>query len=85
MLSVAAGAIWIGLNDKDNEAIWKWVNGERARVSTAILWIDTQPDNHENAEDCAGILATNEHGFGTNDFPCGSSYIALCEKKYVAS
>ena len=74
-------SVWIGLNDKATEGRWVWINGERARVPAAVMWIAGYPDSNGN-EDCGEILAENSSGYGANDAPCSFNRIDLCEKRY---
>ncbi len=39
---------WIGLSDKDEEGVWKWINGENLEVDN---WSPSQPDNNRGIED----------------------------------
>ena len=83
VLSIQNVCVWIGLNDKATDGTWVWVNGERARVPAAILWIAGQPDSLRN-EDCGEIIAVDRFGYGTNDVRCSRRRIALCEKRYIS-
>ena len=83
VLSIRNMYVWIGLNDKATEGTWVWVNGERAIVPGAILWIADKPDSLGN-EDCGEIIANNRFAYGTNDAICSRSRIALCEKRYIS-
>ena len=75
--------VWIGLSDRANEGTWVWVNGERARVPAAVLWIVDQPDDFRNNEDCGEVIADNVRAYGTNDVHCSRPQIGLCEKRYT--
>ena len=46
---------WIGLSDKEEEGVWKWVNGEPLTFSN---WYGTEPNdgNPSNSEDAVTIL-----------------------------
>nr|XP_043884479.1 collectin-12-like [Solea senegalensis] len=49
------GFFWLGLTDREEENVWKWVDGT---VPVFKKWKPGQPDNwthgHEEGEDCAG-------------------------------
>ena len=49
--------VWIGLNDKETVGNWIWVNGERAAVPAAVLWIAGQPNRFGENEDRGEIPA----------------------------
>ncbi|XP_029968471.1 C-type lectin domain family 10 member A-like [Salarias fasciatus] len=68
---------WIGLNDREQEGTWKWVNGAPL---TFTLWEKNQPDNWKGnskypEEDCVHI----SHCFQWNDSPCMRSQRWICE------
>ena len=61
MLSFSSG-VWIGLDDKVHERIFRWLNG-------APLYYDKFPNNEPNAqrgENCAGLTTT----FNIVDWGC---------------
>ncbi|XP_060901038.1 collectin-12-like [Labrus mixtus] len=49
------GYFWLGLTDREEENVWKWVDGT---LPVFKKWKPGQPDNwthgHEDGEDCAG-------------------------------
>jgi len=45
-------AYWIGLNDKETEGNWIWVNGNRARTDDITLWRPSQPNSYRGNQDC---------------------------------
>ena len=81
ILSLQNVNVWIGLNDKETEGTWVWVNEERAMVPANVLWTVNQLDNAGGHEDWGEIRARNEWGYGTNDFPRNSVQLGLCEKR----
>ena len=83
VLSIQNLYVWIGLNDKATEGNWVWVNGERAVVPAAVLWLGGQPDNAGGHEDCGEIIPSNTFAYGTNDISCSTLRIGLCEKRYT--
>ncbi|XP_074513902.1 C-type lectin domain family 4 member E-like isoform X5 [Sebastes fasciatus] len=70
---------WIGLNDKDVEGTWKWIDGTPL---TLMNWAETQPDNGGGdpkfgKEDCAHIIPDITRW---NDLSCESAMPWICEK-----
>ncbi|XP_057713114.1 collectin-12 [Corythoichthys intestinalis] len=71
------GFFWLGLNDKEEENVWKWVDG-----STPVFkkWNPGQPDNwtrgHQHGEDCAGLIQNGNW----NDFYCTERLGFICER-----
>uniref|UniRef100_A0A3P9P6R6 CD209 antigen-like protein A n=1 Tax=Poecilia reticulata TaxID=8081 RepID=A0A3P9P6R6_POERE len=71
---------WIGLNDKETEGSWKWVDG----TPLAKYWAAQQPDNgggdpQWGEEDCAHTRIS----VSWNDLKCSASLHWLCEKDPV--
>ncbi|XP_036965337.1 C-type lectin domain family 4 member A-like isoform X4 [Acanthopagrus latus] len=49
---------WIGLNDRDKEGTWRWIDGT---PPTVVYWFETQPDNGGGnpkwgEEDCIHLI-----------------------------
>ncbi|KAK5621541.1 hypothetical protein CRENBAI_001595 [Crenichthys baileyi] len=70
--------VWIGLNDKDTEGSWKWVDGSSPSFT---YWSKAQPDNgggdsRWGEEDCVQI---SDQGLW-NDRSCSASMQWICEK-----
>ncbi|XP_043988837.1 C-type lectin domain family 17, member A-like [Gambusia affinis] len=71
---------WIGLNDKETEGSWKWVDGNSPEFKN---WYNSQPDNGGTSgrwgeEDC---VLVNNYGKATwNDFSCDGAKHWICEK-----
>jgi len=74
--------VWIGLHDMANEGNFVWIDGMNV-TSENNEWLENQPDNYENGEDCAHInLPSIFPGvIGTNDAPCHVNLRSLCEKR----
>ncbi|CAI5655393.1 unnamed protein product [Oreochromis niloticus] len=66
---------WIGLNDIEQEGMWKWVDGTPL---TLKYWASGQPDNAFPKENCAHIRFYENTSW--NDFPCQNSLQWVCEK-----
>lgn len=71
------GYFWLGLTDKDEENVWKWLDGT---LPIFTKWKLGQPDNwshgHEEGEDCAGLI----HEATWNDFFCTDRIGFICEQ-----
>uniref|UniRef100_A0A3Q3KKI4 Collectin-12 n=1 Tax=Mastacembelus armatus TaxID=205130 RepID=A0A3Q3KKI4_9TELE len=71
------GYFWLGLTDREEENVWKWVDGT---IPVFKKWKPGQPDNwthgHEDGEDCAGLI----HNANWNDFYCTDRIGFICER-----
>ncbi|XP_068437699.1 collectin-12-like isoform X2 [Clinocottus analis] len=76
--TVAKGYFWMGLTDRAEETVWRWLDGT---VPAFTKWKSGQPDNwghgHEDGEDCAGLI----HEGLWNDFFCEDLISYICEKE----
>uniref|UniRef100_A0A3B5QVR0 C-type lectin domain family 17, member A-like n=1 Tax=Xiphophorus maculatus TaxID=8083 RepID=A0A3B5QVR0_XIPMA len=71
---------WIGLNDKETEGSWKWVDGTSPEFKN---WHDSQPNNGGTSgrwgeEDCAHVYNNDKASW--NDFSCDGAKHWICEK-----
>nr|XP_024656739.1 CD209 antigen-like protein 2 [Maylandia zebra] len=73
-LSTITTEVWIGLNDKEQEGMWKWVDGTPLTLTN---WGRDQPDNG-GEEDCVHLGGDKQKSW--NDLWCSSSYQWICEK-----
>ncbi|XP_034417518.1 CD209 antigen-like [Cyclopterus lumpus] len=72
---------WIGLNDKDHEGNWKWIDG--TPLTQPAYW-NSPPDNgggdpQWGEEDCAEMLHWREAEVSWNDVGCNNSKRWICE------
>ncbi|KAM9827171.1 collectin-12-like [Neosynchiropus ocellatus] len=76
------GYLWIGLTDRDEENVWRWLDGTQPAFTK---WKPGQPDNwnhgHESGEDCAGLV----HDGLWNDFFCEDLISFICEREMMTS
>ncbi|XP_039456452.1 C-type lectin domain family 4 member E-like [Oreochromis aureus] len=71
--TITTEGVWIGLNDKEEEGTWKWVDGTPL---TLMYWATEQPNNG-GEEDCVSVRSEKNTWF---DRPCSYSYHWICEK-----
>uniref|UniRef100_A0A7N5JU19 C-type lectin domain containing 17A n=1 Tax=Ailuropoda melanoleuca TaxID=9646 RepID=A0A7N5JU19_AILME len=64
---------WLGLNDREREGDWKWLDGSPVTLS---FWDPEEPNNIFD-EDCASM----NKGGTWNDLSCDKSTYWICERK----
>ncbi|XP_055509215.1 C-type lectin BpLec-like isoform X1 [Leucoraja erinacea] len=64
---------WIGLNDLCKEGIFTWIDG---KSSLYRQWSSSQPNNHEDNENCVLINFYRKRSW--NDEVCGKGYGFVC-------
>uniref|UniRef100_A0A3Q4I410 C-type lectin domain-containing protein n=1 Tax=Neolamprologus brichardi TaxID=32507 RepID=A0A3Q4I410_NEOBR len=74
LLSKITTEVWIGLNDKEQEGTWKWVDGTPLNLT---YWARGQPDNG-GEEDYVHVFRGRKNSW--NDLWCSSSHHWICEK-----
>ncbi|CAI5697348.1 unnamed protein product [Oreochromis niloticus] len=72
--TITIAEVWIGLNDKEQEGTWKWVDGTPLNLT---YWARGQPDNG-GEQDCAHVRSDKQKSW--NDLRCSYSYQWICEK-----
>uniref|UniRef100_A0A668U6B9 C-type lectin domain-containing protein n=1 Tax=Oreochromis aureus TaxID=47969 RepID=A0A668U6B9_OREAU len=71
--TITTNETWIGLNDKEQEGTWKWVDGTPL---TLTYWGISQPNNG-GEQDC--VYVTTGEGRFWNDYWCSTSHQWICE------
>ena len=51
---------WIGLTDREEEGVWKWINGESYTIDRSD-WLPGEPDNSPDSD---GVYITDKFKFG---------------------
>ena len=73
------GDTWIGLNDRDEEGNWQWVDGSPLnRGVDHENWARGEPNNSDN-EDCILYIVGGDRNSDWDDRPCGRDYDFVCE------
>uniref|UniRef100_A0A3B4UNW4 C-type lectin domain-containing protein n=1 Tax=Seriola dumerili TaxID=41447 RepID=A0A3B4UNW4_SERDU len=85
---ISTSETWIGLSDREEEGVWKWVDGTPLNLT---YWAVKQPDNGGGdpkwgEEDCAHLghdgsaHLTHDESAHWNDLLCGSLLRWICEE-----
>ncbi|XP_046329421.1 perlucin-like [Haliotis rufescens] len=68
---------WIDLSDMSTEGDWRLMTFNQNTTFTP--WIQGQPNNYDQAENCAHINAKPERNFMWNDHNCQAQLNFICE------
>ncbi|KAB5518551.1 hypothetical protein PHYPO_G00167360 [Pangasianodon hypophthalmus] len=68
---------WIGLNDRDRENVWKWVDDT---TLTTGYWGRGEPNSKVGDEDCVITGEMSDAVWTWADYPCNYEFIWICEK-----
>ncbi|XP_060720574.1 C-type lectin domain family 4 member E-like [Tachysurus vachellii] len=74
--SLCSRKAWIGLNDRDTEGVWKWVDDTPL---TTRYWGRGEP-NGKLYEDCVITGEFSDAVWTWADYPCDHKFIWICEK-----
>uniref|UniRef100_A0A668TZZ6 C-type lectin domain-containing protein n=1 Tax=Oreochromis aureus TaxID=47969 RepID=A0A668TZZ6_OREAU len=90
LTNIATTEAWIGLNDREQEGTWKWVDGTPlslmevfSLVQCGGKWGKNQPDSgggisYLGEEDCVHVKTDTKKSW--NDLSCSASFKWICEK-----
>tara|TARA_B100001093_G_scaffold510318_2_gene575957 strand:+ start:40 stop:693 length:654 start_codon:yes stop_codon:yes gene_type:complete len=67
---------WIGLNDRQNEMAWVWLDGLPVDYQN---WDSGEPNNSGNNEHCGIFLMSDGRAPNWDDRPCDREYHFICE------
>ena len=68
--------VWIGLNDRDQEHVWRWSSGAPDSVNGYTNWNDREPNDNSGIENCVEIYSATGQW---NDLPCRHRHPYICE------
>merc|ERR1719244_2420888 len=73
VVSGMAGSFWVGLNDRDSEGGYEWLDGKPFRFAH---WAPGEPDNQGGSEDCVvwDVTANN-----WSDESCYLTWSFICQ------
>uniref|UniRef100_A0A8C1Y980 C-type lectin domain-containing protein n=1 Tax=Cyprinus carpio TaxID=7962 RepID=A0A8C1Y980_CYPCA len=69
--------VWIGLSDRENEGIMKWVDNSPLKQGG---WLKGEPNDQNANEDCIELMPSNPVLNNWNDLPCSAKRNVFCEK-----
>ncbi|XP_060744830.1 C-type lectin domain family 4 member M-like [Tachysurus vachellii] len=68
---------WIGLNDRDTEGVWKWVDDTPL---TTGYWGHGEPNSKAGDEDCVITCEMSDIVWNWADYPCDYEFFWICER-----
>ncbi|XP_047434305.1 asialoglycoprotein receptor 2-like [Mugil cephalus] len=68
--------MWIGLTDREEEGIWKWVDGTPL---TTRFWGRDEPNSHKGRDEDCGEIKFYDNEKSWNDKPCDTENAWMCE------
>ncbi|KAL5017108.1 hypothetical protein ScPMuIL_006697 [Solemya velum] len=68
-----SGLFWTGMNDRDQEGVYKWTDG--SAVDASLIRWNGEPNNFKGSEDCAIVIQDNTF----NDLSCYQKAGFICE------
>ena len=74
-------SFWIGLNDINNESIFKWADGSDINYYNYTNWNSGEPNDYNNNEDCIEMTSNGKW----NDNQCSNSLQFLCNNDTTSS
>ncbi|KAM9449860.1 CD209 antigen-like protein C [Clarias gariepinus] len=69
---------WIGLNDRDNEGRWEWVDGTPL---TTVSWMYKESSRNPGKDDCAIAVQQPDGTQLLVENDCQNEFVWICEKK----
>ncbi|XP_006825856.1 C-type lectin BfL-2-like [Saccoglossus kowalevskii] len=68
---------WTGLNDIDEEGVYRWPDGSVLESEDYSRWARNQPNNRKNSQDCVQIW--KDAGYKWDDATCTKRKPYVCE------
>uniref|UniRef100_A0A8C1AYN6 Si:ch73-343l4.8 n=1 Tax=Cyprinus carpio carpio TaxID=630221 RepID=A0A8C1AYN6_CYPCA len=68
--------VWIGLSDREQEGVMKWVDNSTLKQG---FWIKGEPNDEHGIEDCIELTPSHP-ALNWNDLPCSEMRKGFCEK-----
>ncbi|XP_026128108.1 C-type lectin domain family 4 member A-like [Carassius auratus] len=80
--SLVSEKVWIGLSDRENEGVMKWVDNSTLKQG---FWLKDEPNDYNGNEDCIELNYNREKpGWSPlndwNDLSCFEKKKGICEK-----
>ncbi|XP_060744843.1 C-type lectin domain family 4 member M-like [Tachysurus vachellii] len=68
---------WIGLNDRDTEGVWKWLDDISL---TTGYWGHGEPNSKAGDEDCVITCEMSDIVWNWADYPCDYEFFWICDR-----